>query len=50
MLPRWFDLFPREQVHIVASEDFYADPGQVVNGVWSFLGAARRPVAQYKAP
>ena len=38
MLPRWFDLFPREQFHIVASEDFYADPGQVVNGVWSFLG------------
>jgi hypothetical protein len=40
MLPRWFSVFPREQFHIVASEDFYADPGQIVNGVWSFLGLA----------
>jgi Sulfotransferase domain len=38
MLPRWFKLFPREQFHIVASEDFYADPERYVNGVWSFLG------------
>lgn len=38
MLPRWFDLFPREQFHVVASEEFYADPDRVVNGVWSFLG------------
>jgi len=38
MLPRWFELFPREQFHIVASEDFYADPNRVVNEVWSFLG------------
>ncbi len=38
MLPRWFELFPREQFHIVASEDFYADPGRVVNEIWSFLG------------
>ena len=38
MLPRWFSLFPREQFHIVFSEDFYADPQRTVNGVWSFLG------------
>jgi Sulfotransferase family len=38
MLPRWFGLFPREQFHIVVSEDFYADPDRVVNGAWSFLG------------
>jgi Glycosyltransferase like family 2/Sulfotransferase domain len=40
MLPRWFALFPREQFHIVASEDFYADPDRVVNDTWSFLGLA----------
>ena len=40
MLRRWFGLFPREQFHIVASEDFYADPDRVVNDVWSFLGLA----------
>lgn len=38
MLPRWFELFPSEQFHIVASEEFYADPGRIVNEVWSFLG------------
>jgi hypothetical protein len=41
MLPRWFSLFPREQFHIAASEDFYADPERHVNEVWSFLGLAQ---------
>jgi Glycosyl transferase family 2/Sulfotransferase domain len=40
MLPRWFELFPREQFHIVASEDFYRDPNRIVNEVWTFLGLA----------
>ncbi len=38
MLPRWFRLFPRDQFHIVASEDFYREPERIVNSVWSFLG------------
>jgi hypothetical protein len=38
MLPRWFGLFPREQFHIAASEDFYAEPERHVNQVWQFLG------------
>jgi hypothetical protein len=42
MLPRWFSLFPREQFHIVASEEFYADPGREVNEIWRFLGLAPR--------
>lgn len=42
VLPRWFSLFPRDQFHISVSEDFYADPGQVVNEVWRFLGLAPR--------
>jgi Sulfotransferase domain len=40
MLPRWFALFPRENIHLLPSEDFYTDPEQAVNGVWSFLGLA----------
>lgn len=40
MLPRWFELFPREQFYIGASEDFYEDPDHIVNDVWSFLGVA----------
>ncbi|MBV9382873.1 MAG: sulfotransferase domain-containing protein [Streptosporangiaceae bacterium] len=38
MLPRWFGLFPRDQFHIMASEDFYAEPQRHVNEVWNFLG------------
>ena len=38
MLPRWFALFPRDQFHIMASEDFYAEPERHVNEVWKFLG------------
>jgi Sulfotransferase domain len=42
MLPRWFSLFPREQFHITASEDFYADPDRHVNDIWRFLGLPPR--------
>jgi hypothetical protein len=38
MLPRWFSLFGRDQFHIAASEDFYADPEWHINEVWKFLG------------
>lgn len=48
MLPRWFKLFPREQFHIVASEDFYGDPERRVNDVWSFLGLARHRLVSRK--
>jgi hypothetical protein len=42
MLPRWFSLFPRDQFHIIASEDFYADPDRQVNDIWRFLGLPPR--------
>jgi hypothetical protein len=42
MLTRWFAHFPREQFHIAVSEEFYADPDRIVNGIWSFLGLAPR--------
>jgi hypothetical protein len=42
VLPRWFSLFPREQFHILASEDFYADPDHHVNEIWRFLGLPPR--------
>ncbi len=40
MLPRWFSLFPRDQLHIMVSEEFYADPEREVNEAWRFLGLA----------
>lgn len=48
MLERWFSFFPREQFHISASEDFYADPDRVVNSVWAFLGLPPRSLQSRK--
>jgi hypothetical protein len=48
MLPRWFGLFAPEQFHLAFSEDFYADPGRAVNGVWSFLGLPPAPLRSRK--
>jgi GT2 family glycosyltransferase len=48
MLSRWLGFFRREQFHIVASEDFYAEPDRVVNGVWSFLGLPPRELRSRK--
>ncbi len=42
MLPRWFKFFPREQIHVAVSEEFYADPDRHVNEVWKFLGLPPR--------
>jgi hypothetical protein len=37
-LSRWFAHVPRERLHIVRSEDLYADPATVYAGVLEFLG------------
>ncbi|MEI2779558.1 MAG: sulfotransferase domain-containing protein [Tetrasphaera sp.] len=37
-LARWFALFPREQIHIWASEDYYQDANATVAGITAFLG------------
>ena len=37
-LGRWFELFPREQFHVVTLEDISADPQRVLDGVHDFLG------------
>lgn len=36
-LQRWFDVFPREQMHIIKSEELYADPRSVVKGALRFV-------------
>ncbi len=41
-LRRWLEHFPREQLHVWASEDYYADPNEVVGGICAFLGLAPR--------
>jgi hypothetical protein len=37
-LATWFERFPREQLLIERSEDFFADPGSVFHRVQDFLG------------
>jgi hypothetical protein len=37
-LKPWFELFPREQILILRSEDFYVDPPSVFKQVLDFLG------------
>ena len=37
-LQRWFELFPREQMHIVILEDLIKNPELEVNKVFNFLG------------
>ncbi|MFJ6194723.1 sulfotransferase family protein [Micromonospora sp. NPDC092111] len=39
-LDRWFAALPRERLHVVRSEDLYADPATVYAGVLRFLGLA----------
>lgn len=40
-LERWYAHFPREQILILASEDYYADPPQVLGEAQDFLGLRR---------
>lgn len=37
-LARWLTHFPREQLHVVVSEDYYRDPVAAVAGALDFLG------------
>lgn len=36
-LERWMSLFPREQILLIRSEDFYTDPGAIYKKVLTFL-------------
>ncbi|MFN8096794.1 MAG: sulfotransferase [Dermatophilaceae bacterium] len=37
-LARWFALFPREHIHVWASEDYYTAPNETVRAITAFLG------------
>lgn len=41
----WIERFGRDRVFVTASEDYYADPGQVLGEVHKFLGLPRRVVS-----
>ena len=40
-LKAWLELFPREQIHIIISDDLFAEPQATMDGIYDFLGVAR---------
>lgn len=46
-LQPWLELFNREQLLILPSEDLYNNPAQVMEQVFKFLGLPNHPIAQY---
>jgi hypothetical protein len=46
-LERWLSLFPREQMLILQSEDFFRDPASTEKAVCEFLGIPPRRRAKY---
>lgn len=44
----WLDAFPRQQIHIIKSETFFADPARVVADVFAFLGLPACPNLDYR--
>jgi hypothetical protein len=40
-LERWLDLFPRERLHVIRSEDLFAQPETALDELADFLGVAR---------
>jgi hypothetical protein len=48
-LERWFGLFPHEQLLILKSEAFYADPAAILNETYAFLSVSSWKLAAYDA-
>jgi hypothetical protein len=46
-LERWFAVFPRDQLLVVASEELAADPGGTYSRILEFLGAPRHDLDSY---
>ena len=49
-LVRYFDLFPREQIHVYLFDDLKCDPVKTVQGVYRFLAVAPDFVPDFDAP
>lgn len=47
-IERWLKYFPPEQMLILPSEDFFANPEISLNQVWNFLGLSPHQLADYK--
>jgi hypothetical protein len=47
-LERWFDQYPRNQILVLRSEDFYAEPQHAVDQVTDFLCLPRHQLTAYR--
>lgn len=47
-LRRWTEHYPREQLLVLQSERFFADPGRVTLEVQRFLGLSPEPLGRYR--
>lgn len=47
-LETWFRFFPREQVMVIRSEDFFENPGPIVADVMRFLGLPKGPSSTFR--
>jgi hypothetical protein len=48
-LKRWMSVFPREQFLIIKSEDFYKEPGRVLQQTLTYLGLRPWSLASFRA-
>jgi len=44
-MERWYEHFPRDQILVLASEEYYADPRAVLDQAQVFLGLPREPLS-----
>jgi hypothetical protein len=47
-LQRWHQVFPKGQLLILHSQDFYADPAATMRRVFAFVGVSDHPLAHYE--
>ncbi|MHA2338401.1 MAG: sulfotransferase domain-containing protein [Candidatus Hodarchaeales archaeon] len=48
-IKNWMKVFPKEQILIIRSEDFYKNPRKILNLVCSFINLQKYDLANYKA-
>lgn len=49
-LLRWYDVFPREQLHVIRSEDFFRNTEETFSGALTFLDLAPAPLRPHTLP
>ena len=47
-LKQWMNVFPRERVLVLKSEEMYEEPAATMEGVFDFLGVANHQLSEYK--